>query len=486
MPLSAKHAAQSPIKIFVSMADPTSTRVKKSGPTKDHNKSNDKDLSAFLVKKPSAGLVNLKLGRNVTETRGYSFDQDVKNTASLPLGMVKARRNSSKGSEKLEKTDKSKDKSLSQKAQPYFSQELMSFGKRKNDSGSAVKSKLKVSGGFINFNETKESQRKGLSASKPKLLSSEPIGITLKNHPKISIQGGSFSPKKTDLSSMVTQLSEEEMNKLGGIYAEEPKELTEEEILAEQFLIPKKLHRRDYLQAKLPYYTGGVLVFFHEAKKDYFATLYKEHFRHTFASLKFCKGLVPATTAELAPKQKHYAQKSSNKHSKCLVLDLDETLIHCVTAVGQPADIYLPIKFPNGDTVKVSPSNLGSNQRAAVCGEVPGADVQTLRGVRVHGFEQLLRRRGFGLPGPRPPADLAQTVPGELRADSQRHVRQRPTSHWRPRDRKPGLGRQRFLLLRPPARSGHSYCTFLRLPPRYRAAGLGKVPGKACSGEDHG
>lgn len=249
MPLSAKHAAQSPIKIFVSVADATSTRVKKTGPVKDHNKSIDKDLSAFLVKKPSAGLVNLKLGRNITETRGYSFDQDVKNTATIPLGVIKPRRNSSKGSEKLEKSDKSKEKTPTQKAQPYFAQDIMSFGKRKNDNSSSGKSKLKVSAGLINFTEAKESQRKGLSASKPKLNSSESGGISIKNHPKINIQGGSYSPKKQDLSSMVTQVSEDDMNKLGGIYAEEPKELTEEEIQAEQSLIPKKLNRRDYLQA---------------------------------------------------------------------------------------------------------------------------------------------------------------------------------------------------------------------------------------------
>jgi hypothetical protein len=371
LPLSAKHSTQSPIKIFVSMADSTGNRAQKLSATKDHNKSTDKDLSAFLVKKPSAGLVNLKLGRNITDTRGYSFDQDLKSSATLTLGALKQRRNSSKGSEKLEKTDKSKEKSSSQKGQPYLAAELMTIGKKKIDAPSANKSKLKVSAGLINFADAKESQRKGLSPSKPKLSASEGANISMKSSPKANIQGSIHPSKKTDLSSVVTQVSEDDMNKLGNFYAEEPKQLTEEEIYAEQSLIPKKLNKRDYLQAKLPYYTGGVIVFFHESKKDYFATLYKEHFRHTFASLKFCKGLVPATSAELAAKHRQYPIKPQHRHSKCLILDLDETLIHCVTAVGQPADIYLPIKFPNGDTVKVVLPHQGSHQRETFCSEIP-------------------------------------------------------------------------------------------------------------------
>lgn len=35
-----------------------------------------------------------------------------------------------------------------------------------------------------------------------------------------------------------------------------------------------------------------------------------------------------------------------------LIFDLDETLIHCNENANMPCDILLPIKFPNGSTVK--------------------------------------------------------------------------------------------------------------------------------------
>ena len=94
-----------------------------------------------------------------------------------------------------------------------------------------------------------------------------------------------------------------------------------------------------------------MLLFFHDHRKDYFATLYKEHFRHTFFSLKFCKTLPPVSDSDVLSKQKHYPRRGD--HKRVLVLDLDETLIHCVTAAGQSADVYLPIRFPSGETIKV-------------------------------------------------------------------------------------------------------------------------------------
>ena len=51
-------------------------------------------------------------------------------------------------------------------------------------------------------------------------------------------------------------------------------------------------------------------------------------------SLKFCKGLNPAPNSEMLAKQKYYPQKPAGEARRCLVLDLDETLIHCVTTAG--------------------------------------------------------------------------------------------------------------------------------------------------------
>ena len=39
---------------------------------------------------------------------------------------------------------------------------------------------------------------------------------------------------------------------------------------------------------------------------------------------------------------------------KTLLLDLDETLIHCNESTDMPADVVLPIIFPNGEVVQVN------------------------------------------------------------------------------------------------------------------------------------
>jgi hypothetical protein len=39
---------------------------------------------------------------------------------------------------------------------------------------------------------------------------------------------------------------------------------------------------------------------------------------------------------------------------KILVLDLDETLIHCSDSNSEPADIVIPISFPTGDIIDVN------------------------------------------------------------------------------------------------------------------------------------
>ena len=38
---------------------------------------------------------------------------------------------------------------------------------------------------------------------------------------------------------------------------------------------------------------------------------------------------------------------------KTLVLDLDETLIHCHECKNSPSDIVLPIQFPTGELIQV-------------------------------------------------------------------------------------------------------------------------------------
>lgn len=47
---------------------------------------------------------------------------------------------------------------------------------------------------------------------------------------------------------------------------------------------------------------------------------------------------------------------------KTLVLDLDETLIHCNTQAGSGCDVSIPVTFPNGEVIK-APINLRPHVR---------------------------------------------------------------------------------------------------------------------------
>jgi len=88
-----------------------------------------------------------------------------------------------------------------------------------------------------------------------------------------------------------------------------------------------------------------------EGEPDYFVQLYQEHFLQTFQALGFCKALKfdPATIAQ---KKKCFPRRDTHKGKRTLVFDMDETLIHCNESLDMPADVILPIIFPNGEVVE--------------------------------------------------------------------------------------------------------------------------------------
>lgn len=102
------------------------------------------------------------------------------------------------------------------------------------------------------------------------------------------------------------------------------------------------------------YYLSGVQMFFKSSDKNYFVNLYRDHFKHTFTSLQFCKNLKHPSKRDLVMKKVSLNRKDSDKHKKTLVLDLDETLIHCNTTGMGRTDVVLPIKFPSGETLEAA------------------------------------------------------------------------------------------------------------------------------------
>jgi CTD small phosphatase-like protein 2 len=88
---------------------------------------------------------------------------------------------------------------------------------------------------------------------------------------------------------------------------------------------------------------------------DYFVQVYREHFLQTYQALTFCKMLKPADLSVISQKKVNLPKREAHiKHKKTLVFDMDETLIHCNESTDMPADVVLPIIFPNGEVVQVN------------------------------------------------------------------------------------------------------------------------------------
>jgi hypothetical protein len=79
-----------------------------------------------------------------------------------------------------------------------------------------------------------------------------------------------------------------------------------------------KINMRD---AKLGYYFTGVGKYFKSKDESYFANLYRDHFRHTFISLQFCKNLKPPTKRDLVMRKVNLVRREKDKGKKTLVLD---------------------------------------------------------------------------------------------------------------------------------------------------------------------
>jgi len=101
------------------------------------------------------------------------------------------------------------------------------------------------------------------------------------------------------------------------------------------------------------YMTGLEKAHRWNGEPDYFVQVYREHFLQTYQALTFCKMLKQADMSVINQKKVNLPKRDSNtKHKKTLVFDMDETLIHCNESTDMPADVVLPIIFPNGEVVQ--------------------------------------------------------------------------------------------------------------------------------------
>jgi len=100
------------------------------------------------------------------------------------------------------------------------------------------------------------------------------------------------------------------------------------------------------------YMTGLEKAHKHVGEVDYFTNIYREHFIQSYQALSFTKMLKAPHSSAIAQKIVNIPRKEINKDKKTLVFDMDETLIHCNESADMPADVILPIVFPNGEVVE--------------------------------------------------------------------------------------------------------------------------------------
>lgn len=90
--------------------------------------------------------------------------------------------------------------------------------------------------------------------------------------------------------------------------------------------------------------------------------IYNEHLFQTFQALKIVKSLPPVDLDQLKQKRITVPRRPGYENKKTLIMDLDETLVHCCENPEEmKPDIFLPITFPNGEVI-----NAGINIRPFV------------------------------------------------------------------------------------------------------------------------
>lgn len=75
------------------------------------------------------------------------------------------------------------------------------------------------------------------------------------------------------------------------------------------------------------------------------------HFHHCLQSIAYISTVEELSEDEFLHK-KVYLPPKKNKHLKTLILDLDETLVHCTENLKKPFDFKTPIRFTGGEIIE--------------------------------------------------------------------------------------------------------------------------------------
>ena len=105
-----------------------------------------------------------------------------------------------------------------------------------------------------------------------------------------------------------------------------------------------------------------------------------------------------------------------------MILDLDETLVHCNETLDKPYDHLINIKFANGDEVDVKTpektvTSLGRDKYQALRARVFEKNERNFRNYSIHCESQLLRKCCSEYPGPPKRVHHVQTLQRPLPSD---------------------------------------------------------------------
>jgi CTD small phosphatase-like protein 2 len=85
-------------------------------------------------------------------------------------------------------------------------------------------------------------------------------------------------------------------------------------------------------------------------KQELYDRKFLSHYHHCLQSIAYINTLEKLNEDDFVEK-KVYLPPKSHKSKKTLILDLDETLVHCDEDLTRPKQLQLPIKFTGGEVV---------------------------------------------------------------------------------------------------------------------------------------
>lgn len=122
-----------------------------------------------------------------------------------------------------------------------------------------------------------------------------------KNNPMLSSPTNNIPEAETSKKSMFNGSMSQPSVKIDGKILKKKDAFKTSSELVRSSIEAKSPSRSN--QIEFGYYYNGVVKYYRSNEKDYFSNLYKDHFKHTYISLQFCKNLKPPSKKDLILKR---------------------------------------------------------------------------------------------------------------------------------------------------------------------------------------